>query len=280
MRQRHVLVRGLRLNCLEWGSAAAPPVLLLHGGSAHGHWWDGVAPALADRFRVLALELRGHGDSEWARPAAYDVDDYAADVAALVEQEDLRTLRLVGHSLGGLVAAAAAALVSGRMAALAIVDSRTAPFSGGLRSLHRLAQLPSPRWRTRAEAIARYRLLPDDGATSPETRAHVAAHAVTQETGGAWTYKFDRAALAAIRPYDAAPALARIGCPVLALRGALSPMMSARALEALRAAAPQLEVATIDGAHHHVMLDRPAEFSHALGHFLDRSAAAPVLAAG
>ena len=268
MRQRHVLVRGLRLNCLEWGSTAAPPVLLLHGGSAHGHWWDGVAPALADRFRVLALELRGHGDSEWARPAAYDVDDYAADVAALVEQEDLRTLRLVGHSLGGLVAAAAAALVSGRMAALAIVDSRTVPFSGGLRSLHRLAQLPSPRWRTRAEAIARYRLLPDDGAASPETRAHVAAHAVTQEAGGAWTYKFDRAALA------------RIGCPVLALRGALSPMMSARALEALRAAAPQLEVATIDGAHHHVMLDRPAEFSHALGDFLDRSAAAPVRAAG
>lgn len=268
MRERTLHVRGLDLHLLEWGAPGAPAVLLLHGGSAHARWWEGFAPTVADRFRVLAPDLRGHGDSAWARPPAYGVDDHAADVLALAEQLDLRSLAIVGHSFGGMVAMAAAARLGDGLRALAIVDTRTKSTEIGLRSLQRLAQMPAPRYRTRAEGIARYRLLPIDGQTPPAAVARMAAHALARGTDGLWTYKFDRAALAAVVPHDPGPALAGVRCPILAIRGANSPMMSDRAVAALRAAAPQLAVVTVAAAHHHVMLDQPDEFARVLGEFL------------
>src|SRR5213594_4770592 len=67
-RSRVVRVGTLGLHYLEWGSADHPPLLFLHGGSAHAHWFDAVAPAFADRYHVVSLDQRGHGESEWARP--------------------------------------------------------------------------------------------------------------------------------------------------------------------------------------------------------------------
>jgi len=268
---RTITLRGLRLHHLDWGNPEAPPLLLLHGGSAHAHWWDWFAPAVADRFHVLALDLRGHGDSQWAQPPAYDIDDYAGDVVAFTEALGLHPLRLIGHSLGGTVAAATAARIAARMAALVIVDSRTTARQDRRRFMERLAQMRHPRYRSLEEGIALYRLLPSDSSAPAEILAAVAAHALRQSDDGTWTFKFDRAALAAIKGHDITPDLAQLRCPILAVHGAASPLMPAAAIEALRAAAPQLEAIEIPGAHHHVMLDRPAEFSAAVGEFLKRT---------
>lgn len=268
MRERRITVRDLDVHCLEWGERGAPPVLLIHGGSAHAHWWDAFAPTIADRFHVVAPDLRGHGDSAWADPPAYAVDDYASDVVDLVGQEGWPTVRLVGHSLGGLVAVTAAARLGARVPALVTVDARTRPSDTGLRSIRRLAQMPATRWSSRDDAVARFRLLPDDGCVRPELRAHVATHALRPDPEGGWTHKFDRAALAAIGAVDVAPALGGLACPVLVVRGGESRIMSDRAVEILRAAKPDLRVETIAGAGHHVMLDRPEEFAGLVGAFL------------
>ena len=61
-------------------TTTAPAVVLLHGGSAHARWWDHFAAAIGDAYHVVALDLRGHGDSEHADPPAYRIDDYAGDV--------------------------------------------------------------------------------------------------------------------------------------------------------------------------------------------------------
>jgi pimeloyl-ACP methyl ester carboxylesterase len=66
--RRSFTVNGLTLRALAWGSAGRPGLCFLHGGSAHAHWFDAVAPAFADRFDVIALDQRGHGESDW--PAA------------------------------------------------------------------------------------------------------------------------------------------------------------------------------------------------------------------
>ncbi|MBI4516373.1 MAG: alpha/beta hydrolase [Deltaproteobacteria bacterium] len=257
----------LRLHYLDWGNPGAAPLLLLHGGSAHAHWWDWFAPSAVDRFHVIALDLRGHGDSEWAQPAAYEVDDYAADVVAFIAALELRRVRLIGHSLGGTVAAIAAA--AGDPAALVLVDSRLKSGDSGLRFMQRLAQMQHPRYRTREQGIAQYRLLPGDCSAPPAILQHLAAHALCRSADGEhWTYKFDRAALAAIRPHDIAAALPQLRCPILAIRGAASPLMPPAGIAALRAAAPRLEDCEIAGAHHHVMLDRPAEFARAVNDFL------------
>src|SRR5437016_11908667 len=68
-RSRVVRVGTLGLHYLEWGSADHPPLLFLHGGSAHPPWFDVVPPAFADRYHVVSLDPRAHGESEWARPA-------------------------------------------------------------------------------------------------------------------------------------------------------------------------------------------------------------------
>src|SRR5262249_36240579 len=65
-RRRSWSINGLTLSGLEWGAPGRPPLLCLHGGSAHAHWFDAVGPALADRYHVLSLDQRGHGESDWA----------------------------------------------------------------------------------------------------------------------------------------------------------------------------------------------------------------------
>ncbi|MBI4310757.1 MAG: alpha/beta fold hydrolase, partial [Chloroflexi bacterium] len=106
---RYAIVNGLRLHCLDWGNGGATPLLLLHGQRGHAHTWDAVARRFADAYRVLALDLRGHGDSDWSRPGDYSASTYAADLEQWVEQLHLPPFLLMGHCLGGAVATVYAA---------------------------------------------------------------------------------------------------------------------------------------------------------------------------
>src|SRR5688500_7037966 len=94
---------GVTLRADARGDAAAPPVLLLHGGGQTRHAWGGSAEALARDGRcAISLDLRGHGESDWASgDAAYRLERFAADLRAVIEQLG-RTPAIVGASLGGL----------------------------------------------------------------------------------------------------------------------------------------------------------------------------------
>jgi len=80
-----IQVNGLRLQVYRWGRPELRPALLLHSLAAHSHWWDWVAPLLAEHFQVVALDLRGHGGSDWVEPAAYRAVDYAGDIVAVLD---------------------------------------------------------------------------------------------------------------------------------------------------------------------------------------------------
>jgi len=269
-----ISINGLQLHYLDWGNATAPPLLLVHGGSAHAHWWDWFAPAVAEHFHVLAIDLRGHGDSAWSDTPAYEVETYAEDLVGFVDALGLHSVHMVGHSLGGTIAATTAGRIPDRTAALVIVDSRIVhdedrhASGAGVRFMHRLAQLPHPRYHTREQGIRQYRLLPLGSTARSDILSAVAGHALRCDDAGEWTFKFDRRALAVIKPHDIAPALAQLHCPILIVRGALSPLMPTAALEALGRVAPQLNVTTIDNAHHHVMLDQPDAFNAVVRDFL------------
>ena len=264
-----ISINGLRLHYLEWGAAPAAPVLLLHGGSAHAHWWDSFASAIANDYRVLALDLRGHGDSEHAVPAAYRVDDYVRDVAAFIDAQGLDRLHLIGHSLGGLVATALAAQQPERLRSLVVVDSQLKITPAGARYMLRLRNFPQPEYRDRQHAIERFRLLPTQTAADEQTLRQIAAHSFRELPDGRWTYKFDREAMAHTEPQDLTPILRRLTCPILLVRGVHSTLLPPAALSILRAVAPQAKVAEIAAAHHHVMLDNPVEFEHAVRQFLE-----------
>lgn len=261
---------GVRLHYLDWGDPARPAAVFLHGGSAHAHWWDFTLPLLAQRYRCIALDLRGHGDSSRPPDGNYTLAAYADDVCAAIDALGLRRPALIGHSFGGFVAMVVAGRMGDGLAALAIVDSRARIGVRSARLLEALRKLPQPRWADADEAIARFRLLPSATVAPPDVLAHMARHGMRQDADGAWTMKFDRRALAGAPAQDLAPHLTAARCPVLAVRAVHSEIVTADGLAEFRAAVPQVELAEIADAHHHVMLDQPAALARVLGDFLDR----------
>jgi len=119
---RNIVLRHLRFHFLEWGAPDAPPIVLLHGGHQSAHSWDLVSLHLAQRYRVLALDQRGHGDTEWVRDVAYSNHDMALDAAAFIEQMGLDRVILIGHSMGGRNAMLLTRQDAARLRALVVVD--------------------------------------------------------------------------------------------------------------------------------------------------------------
>jgi pimeloyl-ACP methyl ester carboxylesterase len=263
-------ISGLRLQCYEWGDPTAPPVVLLHGGSAHARWWDRFADAIADAYHVVALDLRGHGNSEHADPPAYRIEHYADDVAKCIDALGLAPVIVVGHSLGGLVSAAYAGRAPERLTALVIVDSQVKISAAGARYMRRLRHFPQPLYRDHDAAMRRFRLLPTQTNADPALLAHVAVHAMRQLPDGRWTLRFDRASLSDPEPQDRLSTLQQLRCPILLVRGVHSTLLPHDKFAALLAALPHAAGVEIPDAHHHVMLDNPPAFARAVRAFLDR----------
>ena len=100
-RSCNIVLRQMRFHFLEWGHADAPTIVLLHGGHQSAHSWDLVSLHLAQKYRVLALDQRGHGDSEWARDVVYSNHEMSLDAEAFIGAMGLERPVLIGHSMGG-----------------------------------------------------------------------------------------------------------------------------------------------------------------------------------
>src|SRR5580698_2366107 len=121
-RSCNIVLRQLRFHYLEWGAADAPPIVLLHGGHQSAHSWDLVSLHLARNHRVLALDQRGHGDSEWARDVEYSNHTMSLDAEAFLDAMDLEKPILIGHSMGGRNSMLLTKRDPARLRALVIVD--------------------------------------------------------------------------------------------------------------------------------------------------------------
>jgi pimeloyl-ACP methyl ester carboxylesterase len=263
-------VNGVRLHFMDAGRAGAPPLCFLHGGAAHAHWFDGVIPAFAGGFHVISLDQRGHGESDWAAPPAYATEDFAADLAALMDRLRWPRMTLVGHSMGGHNAMGFAAWHPERVAALVIVDSRPALPPDRVQRMRERGQRP-PRLHPTAEAaVASFRLLPRDTTADPALLGHLARVGLIQVNGG-FKYRFDPACYANRKPVDCWPLLPRITAPTLVIRGERSPILPADMAARLRDSVPRAELVEIPGAYHHLTLDAPQAFSAALADFLYRA---------
>src|SRR5690348_3179578 len=119
---RNIVLRQMRFHFLEWGAADAPPIVLLHGGHQSAHSWDLVSLHLAQHFHVLALDQRGHGDSEWARDVEYSNHTMALDALAFLDAMGLQKPILIGHSMGGRNSMILTKQDPSRLRALVIVD--------------------------------------------------------------------------------------------------------------------------------------------------------------
>lgn len=251
---------------LSWGEPGRQPLVLVHGGAAHAWWWSFTAPLLADTHHVVALDLSGHGDS--GRREKYRFALWAAEALAVAHSlpSEAKPV-LVGHSMGGMVTMFAAQQPDADLAAAIAVDAPLRTSTGRSRRTYGRS-----RWyRTREEAVARFRPLPQQPTAEPSLVRHVAEHSVTAAPEG-WTFKFDPRVFAdgqPDRPADLGADMARVRCPfgaVVAERGVVPPPDRERLAEFARGGPnrPPSSYIEIPGGYHHLMFDRPLELVDAV----------------
>src|SRR5262245_48052061 len=120
--EHDLLLRRMRFHYLDWGTAGLPPVVFLHGGGLNAHTWDLVCASLRRERHCVALDQRGHGESEWSPEMDYSIESHAGDLDAFFHSLGLQRFVLVGMSLGGVNALAWAGKHSRRLAGLVLVD--------------------------------------------------------------------------------------------------------------------------------------------------------------
>jgi len=251
---------------LSWGEPGRQPLVLVHGGAAHAWWWSFTAPLLADTHHVVALDLSGHGDS--GRREKYRFALWAAEALAVAHSlpSEAKPI-LVGHSMGGMVTMFAAQQPDADLAAAIAVDAPLRTSTGRSRRTYGRS-----RWyRTREEAVARFRPLPQQPTAEPSLVRHVAEHSVTAAPEG-WTFKFDPRVFAdgqPDRPADLGADMARVRCPfgvVVAERGVVPAPDRERLAEFARGGPnrPPSSYIEIPGGYHHLMFDRPLELVDAV----------------
>src|SRR5436305_5655061 len=119
---KSLTVNGLVLRCLEWGQPGALPVICVHGYTSSAEAFNALARHVQDRVHLVAMDVRGHGDSAWSPDGAYQYADQAGDLAGLADALDFERFVLVGTSMGGIVAMAYAAQHAERLRGLVIND--------------------------------------------------------------------------------------------------------------------------------------------------------------
>lgn len=227
-----VFVDGRRINVATWGSQDAPAVMLIHGMRDHCRSWDWIASVLAQKFRIIAPDLRGHGDSDWVGADGYALPAYAADIADVADAFGLARYAIVGHSLGGAIGLRVTAAFPDRILACAGIECIEMPIQRDEASDPKPYPERMRDWLERRQAFglhsARHyqtideacqRMQREQPQLAPETIAHLANHAVAFDKGRGWRWKFDpRVRLRAPedqRATDLDEILEAISCPVL-----------------------------------------------------------------
>jgi pimeloyl-ACP methyl ester carboxylesterase len=263
----------LVLGGLVFGEPGRPTAVLVHGNGGHAHWWDPLVAALAPGWRLAVPDLRGHGESDWAEPPRYRLADFAADLDAVIGGLAADRVALVGHSMGGRVAAWYAAAHPGRISGLALLDTRLGGVPPGASAAFRASvagRRTGRTYPTRAAAMAAFRFVPDEPGVDPAVVADLAHHAVVERARGEWTYRFDRGVLAldGDGAGDMLGTFAAVRCPIALLAGAASWVMDGGEIARLRAVAPRARVHVFPGAHH-FLVARPGPVGAALRAFLE-----------
>jgi pimeloyl-ACP methyl ester carboxylesterase len=251
------IANGLSLNCLDYGGDGKRPLLFLHGGSAHAHWWDFVAPAFVGDFHVLALDQRGHGDSDWADEWAYGSRHYVSDLDQVIDGWGFGAPILVGHSMGAHNVLAYAADHSEKLRAIVALDPPPDYTEQAVEFLQSIAQKPARRFESLDDAVRNFKVLPRETLAKKEILEHVARGSFKRHNDEAWMHKIDRRTMVR-EPSRVWKSLHRIACPALIVKITKSPLLDREVAKKMVAQFPNGRLAEVDDSYHHVLLDNPA----------------------
>lgn len=269
-------VAGMKIHYLDWGSKGKRPLLLLHGGMQSAHTWDLIAVAMKRDFHVVAMDLRGHGDSDWSADANYAHAAHMGDILGLIEHLGWDTLSLIGLSMGGLAAMHLAAEHSEKLDALVIVDVGPVLNTSGV---GRIANFVSgPRELDSIDDFVK-RALEYNPRRRPEQLRYSLTHNLRQLENGKWTWKYDpRFGMRPAQAGQQAPPtdfselwdkLRKIECPTLVVRGGESDVLPEETALKMQATIPECRLVTVPNAGHTVPQDNAAGFLAEVRPFLE-----------
>jgi esterase len=265
---------GRRFHYLDHGAAARPGVVLLHGFNQTCHSWDELSPRLAaDGFRVVALDQRGHGDSDRAADGDYGREAMADDVARLADALAIERFTVVGMSMGAVHAALATVRHAERVSGLVLVDWAPEVEARGVRAIAQVAALSFPSFEASVAAMHAF----NPRRSLDNLRARL-AHSIGEGADGLWRWKVDAAGLGAHPRFREPPetmwrALEQVACPTLVIRGAESDLLDEASAARLTQTLRDGELCTIPAAGHSVAGDNPEAFYRVVAPFIARVAA-------
>jgi esterase len=270
--EHHVSVGQLRFRYLDWGTEGLRPILFLHGGALTAHTWDLCCLALRDEYHCMALDQRGHGDSDWAPDADYSIGAQREDIRGFADRLDLDRFVLVGQSMGAINGLAFAVAYPERLSALVMIDAGPEVRRPGSRRIRDFVN-GGAKPETLDEIIER--ALAFNPRRDPQILRRSLMHNLRPHPDGSWSWKYDRgrfqrldrdAHLAERRRL--ADDLAAVTCPTLVVRGSESDVFHEEDAERLAKGFPDGRHITIPQAGHTVQGDNPKDLVAALRVFL------------
>jgi pimeloyl-ACP methyl ester carboxylesterase len=266
----HTIVGAMRFHYLDWGGNGHP-ILFLHGGGINAHTWDVVCLMLRERYHCIALDQRGHGDSEWSPAIDYGVATQVGDVEGFIEKLGLANPVLVGQSMGGLNSIAYAIRHSAKMKGLVVVDVGPEINSAGTQRIREFSSTPE------LESLEAFleRAVKFNPIRDPRVLRRSLFYNLRQLPTGKWSLKHDqrRASddswrIAAEQRERILRDVAKINCPTLILRGGKSDVLTDDAAERFAHMLPHARWVRVENAGHNVQGDNPRGLLDAMNPFL------------
>lgn len=242
-------------------------MVILHGLQDCAHSWDTFASSMSELYHVIALDSRGHGDSEWLDSSKYTFRDYVSDVESLVEELGLQSIVLIGHSAGGRYSFVYAAEHREIVDSLIVVDIDPDPVNPDSQSMFERYNAEPDEWASLNAVAERLRIRQPQ---SSEEMLKLQAEAMTSDSGnGKRIWKRDRAILGAYQRPDLWQEWSKIAGRALIVRGRQSKLLTHETAVKMREALPNSRLAELEGGGHWFYQEFPGAFEATVRWFLE-----------
>jgi pimeloyl-ACP methyl ester carboxylesterase len=265
----YTIVNGLRIHYLEWGLPGNQPLVLLHGIARVAHTFDHVAQHFGANYHVIAVDMHGHGDSDWDPQAGYLVEDYAKDVEALIDELKLTGIVLWGSSTGGRVAQVIAGSRPELVSAVIVEDvGPERPKEISNRRGNRMAREETG-WASLDELLAQLRT--DYPRTPEPLLMNLAQSGAKPRADGRVVSKRDPAIGKGFVPTEIWRYVEKIRAPIIYILGGASTIVARETQERLKRTLPQAEIVTMPGLGHYPSDEDAQAFFAICDRFLERN---------
>ncbi|HET9218428.1 MAG TPA: alpha/beta hydrolase [Terriglobia bacterium] len=266
--ERFVTVNGLRLHFLDWGSEGRQPLILLHGIGRVARTFDHLAAHFNKNYHVIAVDMRGHGDSGWSAEGAYLVEDYVKDIEGLAAQLGLRNIVIWGNSTGGRVAQVFAGMHPELVAGVISEDvGPERPREIADSGTNRMRQEDERGWASEEELLAQ--LKASNSRTNPDVLAAYVKYGSKRRPDGRVIWKRDPNIAKGFVPTELWRFVRQIKSPIIYVLGGRSTIVPSTTQQQLKDTLPQVQIVTLPGLGHYPSEENAKDFLVVVDKFLD-----------